>query len=803
MKKLSIFTFLIALTSSLFSQQQETSLGIVRGVITDKNGAPLLGTDILLDDKMIAVSELEGKYSIEVSPGEHQLTFQALGFDEIVEQVNVVAKDTITLNIVFGEDQNLMDEVVVSAGKYEQKLSDITVSMAVLKPSLIENRSTTTCEEIIEQVPGVNMQENQVSIRGGSGFSYGAGSRVMLMVDDMPMLAGDANDVKWSSLPIENVEQIEVIKGASSVLFGSSALNGVIHLRTGFPINEPKTNIRVFSGTYDSPFANYNGATLKGDADSTQNRKSQKWWTSPRFYHGVNFFHSRKVKEHLDITLGGAGFHDETYRQGEFETRARLNMNLRYRPKKWDGLTIGLNTNSQGAKGALFFLWQNADSTLIPQGGIDSATTTLSNYTTWRTNIDPYVTYYSKKGDRHSLKTRWYNTTNINNTQQGSKANTLFGEYQFQKKLSDKGFAITAGLMGMYTTVVSDLYGDHNSNNLAAYSQFDKKFFDKLLISIGIRAEYFRIDTAKSTSRFTIGSSQLPIQPVIRFGATYEAGKATFLRASYGQGYRFPTIAEKYVSTSVSVLKIFPNPSVQPETGWSAELGIKQGFQIKKFQGYFDVAGFINQYDNMMEFAFGVYNSDGTPWDYGTQGIPSLSNFGAQSQNVQSARITGIDFQVVGTGNISENVGFQIFAGYTYMNPISLNSDSTYLATFSDTASGLLKYRFRHLVKIDVQADYKKWALGLSTRHNSFTPNIDRVFEENLVGNIGILPGLKNYRKTHNRGDWIFDSRLSYQTTKWLKTAFVVKNLLNREYMSRPGDVQPPRTFVLQATLHF
>jgi len=72
--------------------------------------------------------------------------------------------------------------------------------------------------------------------QGGSGYSYGAGSRVLVLVDDLPLLSPDAGDVKWDYLPVENISQVEIIKGASSVLYGSSALNGIINVRTAYRV---------------------------------------------------------------------------------------------------------------------------------------------------------------------------------------------------------------------------------------------------------------------------------------------------------------------------------------------------------------------------------------------------------------------------------------------------------------------------------------------------------------------------------------------------------------------------------------
>ena len=104
----------------------------------------------------------------------------------------------------------------------------------------------------------------------------------------------------------------------------------------------------------------------------------------------------------------------------------------------------------------------------------------------------------------------------------------------------------------------------------------------------------------------------IPFQPVFRIGSTYQPAEYTFLRASYGQGYRFPSIAEKYISTFVGGLNIFPNNNIQPEYGWSAEIGLKQGFKINNFKGYLDLSGFVTRYQDMIEFVFDFYNTDGS-----------------------------------------------------------------------------------------------------------------------------------------------------------------------------------------------
>ena len=125
--------------------------------------------------------------------------------------------------------------------------------MAVLKPREIELQNTVSLDEILDKTSGFDILDGQPSIRGGSGFSYGAGSRVLVMLNGLPLIAGDAGDVKWDYLPLETLSQVEIIKGASSVLYGSSALNGVVNLRTLEPGLNPVTQARIFTGLYLAP----------------------------------------------------------------------------------------------------------------------------------------------------------------------------------------------------------------------------------------------------------------------------------------------------------------------------------------------------------------------------------------------------------------------------------------------------------------------------------------------------------------------------------------------------------------------
>ncbi|MCH8317953.1 MAG: TonB-dependent receptor [Bacteroidetes bacterium] len=800
MKKFyTILTVICCFSSSMLFAQEAT----IKGEITDaKTKEKLIGVNVVLDDTTGTATDLNGNYDLKISEGKHTLLYRFIGYTSQLKVVEIKAGESLKIDIVMKEEATELRTVVVSAGKFEQRIEDITVSMEVIKPDMVENKATTNMETVLNQTPGVMVIDKEVQIRGGSGYSFGAGSRVMILVDDMPLLSGDAGRPEWNFFSFENLEQIEIIKGAASVLYGSSALSGVINIRTAYPKAEPQTKINFQSGFYDRP----------------QRKNAVFWGEANPVFTGMNFFHSRIINKNLDLVIGGNIFFDDSYvggspadtispfpfkdtifippHNGSFENRIRMNTNLRYRSKKIEGLDYGVNFNAMYAQFTSNLLILDTDTGLYRSfpGGI---TRTLS--TTF--NIDPFVNYNDKKGNRYSLRTRVYYVDFDNDNNQANQSTIYFGEYQYQKRFNKiKDFTVIAGIMSTYTKSNAEVYkgnedgtGISTAANAAGYLQLDKKFYERITVSAGARREYFNVNNIDKRAK-----------TVFRTGVSARVLKETYIRASFGQGFRFPTIAEKYVRTSVGAVNIYPNPNVTEETSWNAEAGIKQGIKLGEFYGYLDVAAFQQQITNAIEYIAG---------SFGDVLIDPSLGFGFKSINVGIARIRGIDVSLSGRGKLGP-VTLNILAGHTYTHPVTLTPNDTvfeaelkknsltYKNTSSDTTENLLKYRFEHLTKADVEISYSKFSLGLSFRYNSFMKNIDNIFL--ILSERGDLPpDLSKYREDHNKGDYIFDLRASFLMSESSKVAFIINNLLNREYMVRPLQIQPPRTFAVQYTLKF
>lgn len=775
MKQILLFIFL-----PVFCYGQD-----IKGKVVDNsNNQGLPGAKLQTSEGKKATANPDGSFSIAYNQMPFQLIVSAETFAN--DTLNITTADFLTVKM--SPEVVEISTLVVTASRRGQSIEEVPISMEVLKPTLIDNKAISDLEQAVDQSPGVYAMDGQISIRGGSGYSYGAGSRVLLLWNDVPILSGDAGDAKWNAAPMELSSRIEVIKGASSVLYGSGALNGIIAVTERDPPKKAELKVKVQSGIYD-------------DAK----RASLNWRSKNPTFQLAEVSYGKMYRK-FGYNISMTGFTNKGYRDGESESRGRVSGSFLYKPEKVKGLKMGIGYSVHYQKVGSFIVWESDSLAYTPQGGSDINVpgSSLSITKGTRINIDPYLKYITIRGNKHNLRTRMYRVMNesFTNSGQNSVATNYYADYNYQKTWKKTWF-LTAGATAFTSVVNSALYGDHKSNNYSGYVQLEKKY-KKLDFTAGFRFEYFDQDGKKGDSDYYFGktrSSKIPVFPILRTAVHYELFKYTHLRASFGQGVRYPAIAERYTQTSVGSLNVFPNPNLQRETGWAVELGIKQGVKIgENWKGLLDVAGFINQYDNMMEFTFGIYNPANIQISLNPNDPGYLNKWiGFRASNAEKARISGIEGSFSSEGKIGK-VELRSLIGYTYMNPVSLNNDKYYRATFSDTVGNLLKYRFKHLAKADVEAVYKGFSLGFSARYNSFMKNIDRVFENEVVPGTGIyiLPGLKKYREEHNGGNLVFDARIGYEINENYRLGFVVNNFLNTEYMGRPGDIQAPRNFILQ-----
>ncbi|MCO5249694.1 MAG: TonB-dependent receptor [Chitinophagales bacterium] len=765
----------------------------LQGIVSDLDtGEPLIGVNISDGNGQGTVTDVDGKYVLNLAEGNYQLSFNYLGYIQVTKQVKLLENESKTLNISLQEEVKMTDEVVISSSVFGKRASEEVISIEVVTPKTISKINPIKFDDIARRVTGLNVINGQANIRGGSGWSYGVGSRVMVIVDGQPILSPDKFDVKWDFLPTESIERIEVLKGASSVLYGSSAMNGTINIQTIKPTSTPINKLTAYTAVIGKP-----------------QRREIKWWRAPRMATGVSFSRAHKVSDKFEYVVGANLASTALQFKDITEQSARVNFNLKW--NKGENLSWGVKGNFMRDYEEEVFWWTDAGAGALKPGQSDD----LENI---RITIDPFITKYSKNGVKHDFKNRLY----ITKIEYSKKPIYMINnDYQVSKKLLN-GWSAIGGLSAM-TLFVNDKgsFGEPLSANFfAAFGQVEKKW-DKFTAVLGSRGEMFRVQKKVGLAAaplYNKNDKQVFVSPGNwRFGFNYNPFNNSFFRLNFGQGFRFPSMAERYATASVGNVSIYPNKDLRPEYGWTGELGFQQKFQTKsrKFSGSFDLAFFWQEYNDLVEFLFDVYVPDSIlnsgqsyqPFDY----------VGFSSINISKARIGGYEVTWNNTVKTDRGHQFNLSFGYSYSYPVELNEiegggkqvgsyvKNLFKANFkkasamenSELMESVLKYRNRHLVTADAEWSFKRFTLGADVRYYSFMEKVDAIFEL-------YIKDLRQYRIDQNfKGDWIFGARGFYNINSKHTIGLIVKNASNREYYQRPPKLESPINYTLQYRFEF
>ncbi len=712
----------LSLLIVLFSINSAIAQNVILGQIVDDKEKPLESANVYLKGTVMgAATGSDGRFQITRIPrGEFNLIISMIGY-QLCEIAVSVGSETIDLGKISLLTTPLKSQpIVVTAARHEQAIQDLSASVANVSAEEIAYRNSVTLDDALQYVTGLNMTGNQINIRGASGYSRGVGSRVLMLVDGIPYMTADTKETNFESLPTSQVERIEIVKGAGSALYGSSAIGGVINVINKKIESGSIFNFRLYGGLYSK--AHY---------------PEWQWSNRTQFLSGLKFDYSDK-SGHLGYRIGASHDQDESYKKNSWMKRYHLSTVLEWDISPFEELR--LSGTYMGQKRADFLYWKNLANALIPP---DDQMGNEVDARRW--HVSANYRHVLDQDHYYTIKGIWFQNhfdDNIESEENagGNESLSNYWDAEFQYNLVRDIHQITLGVDGNVSVVSSNIFSDKSGQNAALFAQDEIVAGEQWLITPGIRVDYFNLDEV---------GKDYQINPKI--GIVFKPWADAAIRGSAGRGFRAPSIAEVFTSTTASGIRVVPNLELKPERSFSAELGYNQ--LIGK-NALFDVAVFYNRFWNLIEGKF-------------------IGGTEIRFENVTDARSTGLEFNF-NLNALDDRLFYHI--GYTYSDARELPSEE------------FLTFRPRHLLYQQAHYKWNKILFGIDYRFISAWDRIDDSF-------VFFIEDADERVPAH-----ILDLRLAYtieMAQNTFEISFQFNNLLQYHYLDLVGSIAPTRHFVL------
>lgn len=623
----------------------------IKGVIVDDDSnEPIIGARISVLGTLIGdITNRKGNFHIISSKDSLILEIQYAGY----EKKTLLVSSTTPVNIKLVRLTYHSNELIVSANKKTESIQNVPISVSLIKSEDFSTRNITSIDYALQYVPGVEVNQDNVSIRGSSGFSFGVGTRTIFLQDGFPLLSADNNDIKFDIIPILFIDRAEVIKGAGSALYGTSALGGVINVITSKPSYNPMIRARLYSGFYDSP-------------------KYEQWsWSDKTLIDkGLDLAYSQKFGDYG--VMGSVSiFSRDSYKRYDKSDRSSFYLKQLYDFSEKTNIELAVNYSTSKTDDWVY--WNSLDSALIPPTGTDESIAITSNKLAVSSNLKHIINESSFMNIKLGLfNTYFSNMLAANNIEyRESTGNTYFFETQYSNSLNEDN-SLIAGVESRVNQVSSYTYGDNIQTILGAYTQLENKSISNLIATIGIRTDKELLDTIDTKFQYSP-----------KIGLNYTLNKSMTLRGSYGRGFRAASLAERFASVQFQGFNVIANPELKSEISQSLELGLS--YDIINSTDYLnlDISGFYNRYDDLIEPTF----------ENNSQAVIKF-------MNIIKAEISGIEIDM--TFKTEEN--FTLKSSLTYLNPKNIveNKDLKYRSNYLWYSS--INYK---LLPFELQLDYR------------------------------------------------------------------------------------------------
>ena len=483
------------------------------------------------------------------------------------------------------EDTQLLDEVVVSGSRTAEKLSKTPMAIGVVDDKAIKRDKPKTMGDVINRIPGVNWvdlgnEQHSMGIRQPNGFS----AVYQYMEDGIPIRPlGVFNHNSLNELNLSGSERVEVIKGASSSLYGSNAIGGAVNFITARPSLSPYASVGVRNdykdgynrldtgasntwGDFGLRFSHYSSLRSTNNwQDYSNGKKDSVTVRGDYALSGSSLLHA--VLTHNDLDTATTGSLGPT----DYLTRPGFSYNtFTWRKDKSSRLTAGWEGEKlqNGLTNVTLFGRKN-DHGQLPNYTIRSCAIDATCPTGYRGTINNNHVSSLGFDAKHQQEFTWLTSRLIAGLYYDQSPNTFKSDNLDVTR--DPSSLIYTGYAANTTHAIGVRDYKTDINNTALYTQWESTPLEKVRLVIGGRADRIQYDF---TNFLTPGAdygapsesrSFSHFSPKI--GSTYAVNEQTSVYANISEGFRPPEVSELYGRRAI--------PDLKPSTYTNYEVGLR------------------------------------------------------------------------------------------------------------------------------------------------------------------------------------------------------------------------------------
>jgi outer membrane receptor protein involved in Fe transport len=705
----------------------------IKGVITDPNGAVVVGarvtaTHSLTRQSRQTTTDSQGQYTLsDLAPGNYSITVTAQDFDQPSRELNLNTGQTATVDIqlLVGSVQERM--IVSAAARVDRSAVDLPVSATVIPRRELLNSPNPTIDEELRYVAGVNLQRDSsdlifpvipsIAMRGlGVGDTA---TRSLVLVDGLPINGGFWGAVLWNRAPEYTLDRLEVVRGSTSSLFGSFAMGGAVNLVTHVPTQ------REFTGDFQyGENERFRGNLQYGDVVADDR---VAFSLNANYFSTDGFFRVRDNERlPVDVRERAIAKNLQGRMNAKLSDSVQANLRAGYYDQARNGpnqlaktdvdvadVAGGLNFDLKAAgllSARLFYSREdvNIDNVRV----VDDTTTFVSNR-------------HDNEADVFGFSAQWSKLFNKTLSHLSAGVDLRRVDGRNDQDVFNSPNVLNAEILGGGTQTATGVFAEMSLRptrevEILGSLRYDHfRDADGRIVTNGV-AEVF------PTRTFNVVNPRLAMR--------YQLIEELAIRGAYYEGFRAPTLAERYRSFESPTFRGLSNPDLEEENlrGGEAGLDIRAG----RFDGQVNV--FYNRLENFVgsaEFGF----VDG--------------KFTVINTNVAEVRSRG--FELIGNVRLTDH----------------LTVTGNYAFTDAEVTEGIFQGRElegapRHVVSF-LMNYYAPYGLNLSPRGRW----VDDAFQD-ITGEAPM------------DAHFIFDLFASQRVHRNLELIFTAENLFNNEYIA-------------------